>query len=876
MIRLTTDEKRRLLIGLLAFFLIQVLGASFLVYKERHALLADKHLHFDSDLALVSLATQSFLQNKNYSAIEYFMEHWLRRQTETVREIRIFKPTGETLYHYCSTRPVAMPLTKSNTIDYALGGEAVIELTYELADIEQNLFWTYLWLGTAAVITNIVFWLMMRLVLLRQREAKTLSSRTEELSSANAQLRLQAQIVDQTHDAIISTNTEGRIISWNKGAEKLLGFAEAETHGQPLQCLFSEEEYAFFQKELFPLLLRNGQHEGEARLRRKSGENFAAHLSLSRLQDQNGNFSGMVCYALDISERKKNEDWMRLAAKFLDNTTEALLVTDAEGTIIEVNTAFEEMAGFKREEVLGENPRILKSDRHDKAFYEKMWEQLNARGHWQGEIWDRRKNGEVYPKWLSISTVHDERGKLTHYVAISADISDVKQNQERLEYLAHYDQLTGLPNRLLFNDRLQQAIRHATRTQQQVAVIVLDLDRFKEVNDTLGHSAGDALLVEVAAQLNNSIRGSDTVCRMGGDEFIIMMPAVGEVDNVIDIAQKLLSAFSRPFCINGNDVYITPSIGISMYPQDSKTQETLIKNADTAMYHAKREGRNNFQFYQESMYNTVLERLTLKSRLHQALDRDEFQLFYQIKVDSVTEEVVGAEALIRWLHPEDGFINPGRFIPLAEESDLILPIGQWVIREACTQNMMLHKIGLAPINIAVNLSARQLHQQNIPEIIKTILLETGLPAKYLSVEITESMLMQDVENTINTLAAIKEMGLSIAIDDFGTGYSSLNYLKRFPIDILKVDRSFVMDIDKDHGDRAVIASIITLAHNLKLKVVAEGVETREELEFLKAHDCDMIQGYYFSRPLPWQDFTALLKERQKNNPTSSNNIRPPG
>jgi EAL domain-containing protein (putative c-di-GMP-specific phosphodiesterase class I) len=276
------------------------------------------------------------------------------------------------------------------------------------------------------------------------------------------------------------------------------------------------------------------------------------------------------------------------------------------------------------------------------------------------------------------------------------------------------------------------------------------------------------------------------------------------------------------------------------------------------------------------MYNTVLERLTLKSRLHQALDRDEFQLFYQIKVDSVTEEVVGAEALIRWLHPEDGFINPGRFIPLAEESDLILPIGQWVIREACTQNMMLHKIGLAPINIAVNLSARQLHQQNIPEIIKTILLETGLPAKYLSVEITESMLMQDVENTINTLAAIKEMGLSIAIDDFGTGYSSLNYLKRFPIDILKVDRSFVMDIDKDHGDRAVIASIITLAHNLKLKVVAEGVETREELEFLKAHDCDMIQGYYFSRPLPWQDFTALLKERQKNNPTSSNNIRPPG
>ena len=345
------------------------------------------------------------------------------------------------------------------------------------------------------------------------------------------------------------------------------------------------------------------------------------------------------------------------------------------------------------------------------------------------------------------------------------------------------------------------------------------------------------------------------------------MPAVGEVDNVIDIVQKLLNAFAQPFLLNAEAVYITPSIGISMYPYDSKTQETLIKNADTAMYHAKREGRNNFQFYQESMYNDVLERLTLKNRLHQALERGEFQLFYQIKVDTVTEEVVGAEALIRWLHPEKGFISPDRFIPLAEESDLILPIGQWVIREACTQSMMLQKMGLAPIIIAVNLSARQLHQQNMPEIIGAILQETGLPAKYLSVEITESMLMHDVEDTIKTLAAIKQMGLSIAIDDFGTGYSSLNYLKRFPIDTLKVDRSFVMDITKDDDDKAVVISIIGLAHNLKLEVVAEGVETKEELEFLKAHDCDIIQGYYFSKPLPWHDFVALLKERQKKQET---------
>lgn len=867
MIRLNPREKRRLVISILAFLLIQILGASFLVYKERHALLADKHLHVDSDLAIVSLTTQSFLQNRNYAAIEYFMESWLKHHTENIREIKIFKPSRETLYQYCSKLPVAVPLKKSTAIDYALGEEAIIELTYDLGDIEHALFWTYLWLGSTAIITNILFWFMMRLILIRQREAKVLNNRTEELSCANAQLQLQAQIVDQTHDAIISTDHQGIILSWNRGAKKLLGFAGEEIRGQSLQCLFADEEYAFFQENIFPLLLRKGQQEGEVRLRRKNGESFAAHLSLSRLQDQDGEFSGMVCYALDISERKKAEEWMRLAVKFLDNTTEALLVTDAAGTIIEVNPAFEEMAGFSREEVLGQNPRILKSDRHDKAFYDKMWGQLRTNGHWQGEIWDRKKNGEVYPKWLSISAVHDERGKLTHYVAISADISDVKQKQERLEYLAHYDQLTGLPNRRLFNDRLQQAIRQASRSQQQVAIIVIDLDRFKEVNDTLGHSAGDSLLVKVAALLNSNIRNSDTVCRMGGDEFIIMMPAVGGADNVIDIVQKLLSAFAQPFWLNDEAVYITPSIGISMYPYDSKTQETLIKNADTAMYHAKREGRNNFQFYQESMYNDVLERLTLKNRLHQALERGEFQLFYQIKVDTVSEEIVGAEALIRWLHPEDGFISPGRFIPLAEESDLILPIGQWVIREACTQSMMLQKIGLAPIVISVNLSARQLHQQDMPEIIGAILQETGLPAKYLSVEITESMLMQDVEDTLKTLAAIKQMGLSIAIDDFGTGYSSLNYLKRFPIDTLKVDRSFIKDLTKDDDDKTVVVSIIGLAHNMKLEVVAEGVESKEELEFLKAHACDTIQGYYFSKPLPWHDFAALLKERQKKQET---------
>ena len=862
MTRLTTDEKRRLLISLLAFLIIQILGAFFLVHQERHKLLADKHLHFEADLNLVSLTTQNFLQNKNYSAIDYFMQYWLKHHTEHIREVKIFKPNGESLYHYRSLVPVVEPLTANKTVDYSLGGEAIIELTYDLADIEQHLFWSYLWLGTASVVTNILFLTLMRVILLRQREAKVLSDQTEELYNANAQLRLQALIVDQTHDAIISTDSTGTIISWNQGAEKLLGFAREEVKGRPLQYLFPDEEYAFVQENIIPLLLKNGQHETEVRLRRQNGESFDAHLSLTRLRDHDGNFAGMVCYALDITERKTAEERMRLAAKFLENTTEALLITDAEGTIIEVNAAFEEMAGFNREEVLGKNPRILKSDRHDKDFYEQMWGQLYRQGHWQGEIWDRRKNGEVYPKWLSISAVHDERGKVTHYVAISADISDVKQSQERLEHLAHYDQLTGLSNRLLFKDRLQQALRHADRHQQQVAVCVIDLDRFKEINDSLGHSAGDALLVQVAALLSDNVRSSDTVCRMGGDEFIIMMPAVGEANNVMEIAQKLLNAFSQPFTLEGKEVYISPSIGIAIFPNDSQTQETLIKHADTAMYHAKKNGRNNVQFYQEAMYASILERLTLKNQLHQALDKGEFQLYYQAKVDSCTEEVVGAEALIRWHHPEEGFVSPGRFIPLAEESDLILPIGEWVLREACSQSMMLQKLGLAPIVISVNLSARQLYQENVPEIIEEILQASGLDAKYLEVEITESMLMQDVEQTINTLTTLKRMGVSIAIDDFGTGYSSLNYLKRFPIDILKVDRSFVTDISKEQNDRAVIVSIIALAHNLNLKVVAEGVETREELEFLKAHNCDIIQGYYFAKPIPLHEFAAFLKERQ--------------
>jgi len=536
--------------------------------------------------------------------------------------------------------------------------------------------------------------------------------------------------------------------------------------------------------------------------------------------------------------------------RVFESTIEGIMITSTQGIIQSVNPAFTEITGYEADEAIGHTPRILHSGRQDKMFYEDMWQSLGETGQWQGEIWNRRKNGEVYPEWLSITAIHDGSGKTSQYVSLFNDITEQKENEARIAHQAYHDALTDLPNRLLFHDRLDVALAHARRNNKMLAVMFLDLDRFKNINDSLGHFAGDCLLQGVAERLTHCVRQEDTVARMGGDEFTILLSHIPQIDNAAGVAKKILDTFKQPVNIEGRELFITVSIGISVYPDDAQQADLLMKNADTAMYRAKECGRNNHQFYSPTMNARALERLTLENRLHTALEHDEFQLYYQPQMDLRNGRIIGMEALLRWSTEEWGWVSPMDFIPLLEETGLILPVGEWVLQQACAQNSAWQAAGYTPLRIAVNLSARQFGQQNLVERLETVLAKTGLAAQYLELEITESIMMDAVSAKLEVLGELKDAGLQLAVDDFGTGYSSLSYLKRFPVNTIKIDQSFVRDMTRDPADAAIVATVITLAHNLKHKVIAEGVETEEQLEMLRQLKCDEIQGYLISRPLP--------------------------
>ncbi|MBI3903860.1 MAG: EAL domain-containing protein [Nitrosomonadales bacterium] len=562
----------------------------------------------------------------------------------------------------------------------------------------------------------------------------------------------------------------------------------------------------------------------------------------------------------NVTQVRKGEEQLKLSAQVFVSSMEAIVITDAGNNIIQVNKAFTEITGYSPEEVIGKNPRVLKSGRHDQEFYRDMWDALLRTGSWQGEVMDRRKSGEIYPKWLAISVVRDGAGAIRNYIALFSDITERKASYERIQYLAHFDALTHLPNRTLLNDRVELAIAGAKRDQRRLAVIFLDLDRFKNVNDSLGHHVGDLLLQAVAERLKNCVRESDTISRLGGDEFVVLLNGILDQNDAVNVAQKVLNTLSNPFDLEGHEVRIGASLGISIYPDNGPDSSELFKNADAAMYDAKKNGRNNFRLFSTPMNNETLEQISLENDLWRALKNKEFILHYQPQIDILTGKVIGAEALIRWQHPDKGLIPPVRFIPIAEENGLIAPIGEWVLNEACAQNKKWQDEGLIKIPVAVNLSALQFHQKNIKETIACALHDSGLEPGYLELEITESVTMKEVETTVRTLNEIKLMGVLISIDDFGTGYSSLSYLKRFPIDKLKVDRSFVRDLISDPDDAAIVRSIIGMGHGLRLKVIAEGVETAEQLAFLRESRCDEIQGYYFSHPLGAQDFAAFVEE----------------
>ena len=540
------------------------------------------------------------------------------------------------------------------------------------------------------------------------------------------------------------------------------------------------------------------------------------------------------------------------------NSVEGICVTDTDGVIQMVNPAFTRITGYRAEEAIGKSPRILKSDHHDSKFYEQMWHELLSVGQWSGEIWNRRKDGEAYPEWLNISSIQDDRGKKTHYVGIFHDITEMKKTEEVIKYQAYHDALTALPNRMLFLDRLEVALHHAQRQDQKVAVFFLDLDHFKTVNDSLGHAIGDKLLQEVAKRLLQTVREEDTVSRLGGDEFTIILPDVAVPKEIAVVASRIVNEIRRPFVIEGQEIVIGASIGISMFPMDGSDAGALVKNADTAMYRAKREGRRNFQFFTRSLEEGALSRIDLEAELRRGLQRNEFQLHYQPKLDLKTGKITGMEALIRWTLPDGGVIEPERFLPVAEETGLIIPLGEFVLNQASSQLKRWVEAGYPHLTMAVNLSSRQFWLDNLPRVMKNIVDRYGISPAQIELHIPENLLMKNAEKTIVTLQGLKGAGFRITLDNFGNGCISLYSLRGLPVDCLQIDRSLLKAIPGDPANVAVAQAIILLGRSLNLDIIAEGVETAGQIDFLKRGGCRFVQGNFISPPLRGADVASFL------------------
>jgi diguanylate cyclase (GGDEF)-like protein/PAS domain S-box-containing protein len=550
-----------------------------------------------------------------------------------------------------------------------------------------------------------------------------------------------------------------------------------------------------------------------------------------------------------------------LIAKVMDHLAEAVVILDAEFRVASVNPAFTAITGYTAKDVTGRAPPFLPALRRDKGLYAAMRTALAGAGRWEGEVWDARRNGEAYAERLSIAAIADDDGRVQHYAAVITDVTRRKQDEERIRYQANFDALTGLPNRALFLDRLTQALPTMARAGARLGLMFIDLDGFKLVNDTLGHDFGDHLLREAAVRLGKCVRSGDTVARLGGDEFTVIMPNLHEPRDAPLVANRVLEALAKPFDLKGHEAFVSASIGITIFPDDARDANGLLRNADTAMYRAKEQGKANFQFYTADLNREVKERLIVKNGLGKALERNEFSLYYQPKLDLKSGRITSVEALMRWHNRDLGMVSPARFIPVLEETGLVVEVGAWAIRTACAQHKAWKDAGLPPLRVAVNLSARQLREISFVSVLESALKESGVGPNGLEIEITESMLMSDSARTVVALRDLSDMGVRIAMDDFGTGYSSLSYLRRFPIDTIKIDRSFVADIVSNPDDAEIIRTIITMGQTLNRWIVAEGVETEEQMALLKGYTCDEIQGYYLSPPLPADKLTRFMQER---------------
>ena len=597
----------------------------------------------------------------------------------------------------------------------------------------------------------------------------------------------------------------------------------------------------------------DGNHRYEWEFGLPDGATFWAEVLLTSVTLDHAFLSYAVLR--DISARKATESTLLMAAQVFENSRDAIAITDRAHRVLAVNQAFSDITGFAPLTIVGAELPNLRTSEHEPSFYQQIWDYVAANDHWEGEVWSVRQSGEEYPVWVALTAIRDNADQVINYMAILSDITERKRVEEHHRYLAEHDFLTDLPNRVLFLDRLHQALASARRKQTKVAVMFVDLDRFKGINDSFGHHVGDAVLKEVAARLTGCVRGVDTVSRQGGDEFVVILADIGGADQAAHVAGSVMQAVAQPVQYgDGLKLSLSVSIGISLYPDDGDDLDTLLRHADVAMYHAKQTGRNAFSFFNAKMNAHVIERVQMENKLRLALSNNEFELAYQPAINIASGMTIGVEALLRWRHPERGLLLPGQFMAIAEETGLMVPIGNWVLRQACLQAAKWHQAGF-PVVMAVNMSSGQFIHDHVMENVDAALAESGLEAAFLDLEIKEDVIMSNNEKAIATVKALRARGVQLTIDDFGTGFSSLSHLRRFPLSKLKIDRSFVDDITRQPADAAIILAIIAVARSLKLRVLAEGVETAEQLLFLQQHGCDEYQGYYASMAMPEPDLT---------------------
>jgi diguanylate cyclase (GGDEF)-like protein/PAS domain S-box-containing protein len=683
-------------------------------------------------------------------------------------------------------------------------------------------------------------------------EAELIAARdVTERKKAEETVQKLASIVEFSEDAILGKSMDGKITSWNRAAEKMYGYTRGEVVGRDLSFLVPPGRQAEIQAIMERVLSGQPIECLETQRLTKTGSVLDVSLSVSPIKDPTGLITGASAIARDITLRKRAEEQLKLQSAALEAAANAIVITDYEGKIVWVNRAFTTMTGYGKEEVLSKNLRLLKSGDQPESYYANLWSTISSGKVWQGEIVNRRKDGTTYTEEMTITPVSRDVGNPAdrYFIAIKQDITKRKRAEERVQYLAYYDALTGLPNRTLLQDRLAKALAGARRRKDKAAILFLDLDRFKDINDSLGHSVADLLLQEVAERLKTWAREQDTVARVGGDEFLIVLTGVKDVADAAVATERIVNLMTAEFVVQGHSLSIGCSVGISIFPEHGADGETLIKNADAAMYSAKENGRNRFQFFTEDMNAQVVERLTLENSLRLALDKKELFLVYQPQMDIATGRITGLEALLRWQHPDLGLVPPDKFIRIAENSGLIVPIGEWVVRTACRQARKWQDEGLPAVSVAVNVSAVQFRQEGFCELIRRALHETGLAPQYLELELTESLLLANADLMLSVVQELKAMGVTLAIDDFGTGYSSFSYLRQFRVSKLKIDRVFIRDVAVNPDDAAIASAIISMAKSLHLKVIAEGVEDEAQMSFLRAHQCDEIQGYYFSKPL---------------------------